>query len=163
MEIRLHTLIALALLVIMAGLAPLLATFLPDMPAAAERTVQALPTATTVPTRGMDPATWRLLADRSRPARLPTPLSAQVIATVNTAESARLNIRRGPGLGYPVMGTAPRGMALEVTAISVDGQWLQVLLPDLATPGWIYAALASVTGPLASLPGLSAADLPPAP
>lgn len=58
------------------------------------------------------------------------------------AEDSVVNIRQGPGTGYPLAGKAVRGdeNSEPMTVLSQDGEWYQVSLPDGRT-GWVAAWL----------------------
>lgn len=43
---------------------------------------------------------------------------------------ANVNMRRGPGFGYSVMGQVAEGMTAKVTGKSTDSQWWRVICPD---------------------------------
>lgn len=80
------------------------------------------------------------------PSHTPTPSIPVVEA------SRQLVLRAGPGAQYPQVGTLAAGERLEITGISEDGSWYQVLLPD-GSPGWIVSssAMVSTAGPLAEV------------
>ena len=66
----------------------------------------------------------------------PTPEPGDPEATVTAR--AGVNVRTGPGLNYPVIGTAPYNSQLEVVGVSQDGTWWVVNVP--ASPngqGWV--------------------------
>jgi hypothetical protein len=73
---------------------------------------------------------------------------------------ANLNVRRGPGLDYPIVGLLPVGHSAEVTGVSADSLWWQIYFP--AAPGgrgWVSAYYVKVqnTG------GVSVVSAPPPP
>ena len=83
------------------------------------------------------------------PTPLPTPLPTQApkLSTPSTpplsmsrpqAEViiAVLNIRRGPGVNYPIIAVAHAGDVFEVIGTNSLGDWLQIINSD-GTPGWI--------------------------
>ena len=66
----------------------------------------------------------------------PTPEPGDPVATVTAR--AGVNVRTGPGLEYPAIGTAPFNTELEVVGVSQDGTWWIVNVP--ASPnsqGWV--------------------------
>ncbi len=80
-----------------------------------------------------------------------TAASGKANATVNTGA----NVRVGPGLGYgSVAGGANPGTRVEVIGRSSDSNWLNIIMPDGETEGWIFATLVDVD------PGVSIAALP---
>jgi len=105
-----------------------------------------------------------------------TPLvvvQSQVIATATAVPTpapqaevivASLNIRQGPGMGYPVMGVARAGDLFDVVGVNNSGNWLQVVVGDDEV-GWIsgqtpYTRLLSSR--LDDVPVVQAAVLVPA-
>ena len=75
-------------------------------------------------------------AEATRPPVAPT--ASAIVRTVG----ANLNVRSGPGLAHPIVGSAPPGAALTVIAASADGQWLRVERAD--GDGWVFGALVEV-------------------
>ncbi|MBI3957597.1 MAG: hypothetical protein HY328_02220 [Chloroflexi bacterium] len=154
LEIRLHT-----LLLVVAGTVGLIALpfvvrSLSDSALPVHAAGQALPTPTPVPTQGLSERARELAASlvlTPTPDALPTPLPPAVSATVRT-DGRPLNLRRGPGLDHPVLGSAPNGLLLSVTGVSRDGAWLRVEVPEWESGVWIYAALTEVEGNLAIVP-----------
>lgn len=73
-------------------------------------------------------------------ASLPAP--APDAATATTVDY--VNVRSGPGTNYLVYGVAPPGATAEVSGLSTDGQWWQVVVPTatVASDGvaWISAS-----------------------
>ena len=66
----------------------------------------------------------------------PTPEPGDPVATVTAR--AGVNVRTGPGLNYPMIGTAPYNTELEVVGVSQDSTWWVVNVP--ASPnsqGWV--------------------------
>lgn len=109
----------------------------------------ALPTATPAP--GAESIALVL------PTRTPTRAADPVpLARVVTA----LNVRSGPGTGYPVIGGLDAGSAVPITGRNAAADWWQVSLPD-ATIGWLYAPLVETTGSTAAV--AVAADIPAPP
>jgi hypothetical protein len=61
--------------------------------------------------------------------------------TANVA-AATLNLREGPGTGFPVIGSASRGTTLTLLARNADGTWWYACcVPGTATQGWVSAEL----------------------
>lgn len=72
-------------------------------------------------------------------------------ATVNTGA----NVRVGPGLGYgSIAGGANPGTRVEVIGRSSDSNWLNIIMPDGETEGWIFSTLITVDS------GVNIASLP---
>lgn len=70
-------------------------------------------------------------------------------AFVNTAF---LNVRQGPGVGYAIITAVPRATAVTLTHRNSDAGWVRVVLPN-GTQGWMSARyLASNLKPFTFLP-----------
>jgi uncharacterized protein YraI len=76
----------------------------------------------------------------------PTPVAPSPLATAQSD----LNLRAGPGLGYPVVETVPAGTALAVLGRTAAGDWLQLAVDD-ATQAWALADLLALDAPSESL------------
>jgi uncharacterized protein YraI len=74
-----------------------------------------------------------------------------------------LNVRQGPGANFPAIGAAAQGDIFDITGISSDSNWLQVITQD-GSSGWISSqpAYVRVTGSPDSIPvvDFSSAGLP---
>ncbi|MBX3011936.1 MAG: PD40 domain-containing protein [Caldilineaceae bacterium] len=73
--------------------------------------------------------------------------------------STRLNIRSGPGVGYPVIGKAEPEQALTILNRTDDRAWVEVQLTD--GTGWVSAQYLAFTAPLLEV--AVATDLPAPP
>jgi uncharacterized protein YraI len=109
------------------------------------------PTATELPT----------LTPTATATPMPTPEPGIATATANTD----LNIRSGPSTAYPVLGLLRAGQSAQVTGISGDGGWWQIVFTGAADErGWIAAAYTSAqnTGdvPVVQAPSLPATPTP---
>lgn len=72
-----------------------------------------------------------------------------------------LNVRRGPGTHYLVMGQLQQNDVVEIVGRNADSSWLQIVYPTgTIGRGWISASYAQVSGSLASIPVVEA---PPPP
>lgn len=95
------------------------------------------------------------------PTKTLTPEPQGVVITVN-AES--LNIRRGPGPLYNVVGILFAGQSATATARDSSGNWLYIPLPSAPSLfGWVAAqtAYATVSGDINSLPVVNVAAAEP--
>lgn len=81
--------------------------------------------------------------------------TAQSITATVTA--ARLNVRSGPGTGYPVIALVKSGDQLTLVGRSADSAWLQAAQP---VGGWVSARYVRPTAPVSSLPVASAPAKP---
>jgi Tol biopolymer transport system component len=112
-----------------------------------ERTGFTPPAAPTSTAAASSPATAGLAeAGKSAAAALRLPAVVQ-------SGAERLNVRTGPGTGYPVVATVAAGTALTAAARNAAADWLQV--EGAALPGgsgWVSAAYLTLQGTAADLP-----------
>jgi multidrug resistance efflux pump len=119
----------------------------PGMPADAEilltsqPSVEKAPSPTALPRiTAASTATPALAKAKATPTATPTltptttKASPSVQAEIITWE---LNVRRGPGMGYPVITTLAKGDTVPVIDVDPNTGWLQVQLPDGEKTGWI--------------------------
>jgi len=72
-----------------------------------------------------------------------------------------LNVRKGPGTHYPVIGQLQQNDVVEITGKNADSSWLQIVYPTgTIGRGWISAAYAQVRGSPAAIPVV---ETPPTP
>ena len=72
-----------------------------------------------------------------------------------TADGGNLNIRRGPGTEYNVVGFLTRGTRVPALGKNEDGDWLYIEVPAKpGTFGWVSATstFSDIDGPAAQLP-----------
>lgn len=94
-----------------------------------------VPTSTVEAAIGAQPT--GTLTQTARPTNTASPLHTATPATpLAVVVAPRLSVRSGPGSQYPVITQLNAADRLEVTGVSADGRWLQVLLPD-GTLGWV--------------------------
>jgi hypothetical protein len=80
-----------------------------------------------------------------------------------TITASVLNVRKGPGTNYPVIGQLQQNDVVEIVGKNADGSWLQIVYPTgTIGRGWISAFYAQVSGSLASIPVVEAPP-PPTP
>ena len=79
----------------------------------------------------------------------PETVQAEIVA-------AGLNVREGPGVGYAAIATVAQGDKLDVTGISANGNWLQIITA-YGKQGWIsgQSAYVHIIGSLDSIPSLN--------
>jgi len=66
--------------------------------------------------------------------------------------STTISYRNGPGPGYTILGTIPKGAVVAVVGRSEDESWLQVRYPVNSTlKGWVDARLVNVDGDITAL------------
>ena len=85
---------------------------------------------TRTPTRIRPTSTRRPTATR-RPTRTPTAVNAYITITRN------MNVRRGPGTNYVVLGYATIGEEFDINGKNADGSWWRISLDG--RNGWIFA------------------------
>jgi uncharacterized protein YgiM (DUF1202 family) len=80
---------------------------------------------------------------------VPTSLAqASPTATVNTGA---LHVRSGPGIGYNVVFSLNRGVAMTMTARNAEATWVKIVL-DNGIVGWVSAPYILTAYPITSLP-----------
>ncbi len=85
--------------------------------------------------------------------------AASVAATVRSG-TQRLNVRSGPGTGYPVVGSLASGSQVTATGRNAGADWLRIADANLpGGTGWASAAYLTVQGNVTDLP---VADTPAA-
>lgn len=90
----------------------------------------------------------------------PSPQAGQTTATavVDTGGGARLNLRAGPGTGYPIIGKLYSGERYAVLGRDAGGQWLQLAVPQISQgSGWVFGRFVDLNVSLDQL------DIVPAP
>jgi len=97
------------------------------------------PTATVIPTVTATPIP-------PTPTITPTP-AAQVRIT---SESA--NVRSGPGLVFPVIGSVRQGETYNVTGVNPSGTWWRICCLSGEKEGWVRSDLVSISGDLNTIP-----------
>ena len=74
-----------------------------------------------------------------------------------------VNVRLGPGLNYPVLGVAAPGASAEVSGVSADSAWWQVVIPTQYAAsgyGWVSASYVLTQG-TEGVPVVEAPQPPP--
>jgi uncharacterized protein YraI len=113
-------------------------------PTASAETVANTPaTATAIPFPSVTPTKTPLAAslpatpapEAEAQAAAPTPTAAASTAQVEII-TAGLNVRQGPGVNYPTIGTVTQGDTLDISGVSVSRNWLQIITQQ-GNPGWI--------------------------
>ncbi len=88
------------------------------------------------------------------PASTPTPTATSTpgVAVVKPGPAQGLNVRSGPGTGYPVLATLPAGSRLMPVGRDAPGQWVQVCCVAGDQYGWVLAQLVELAVDLTGLP-----------
>jgi uncharacterized protein YraI len=72
-----------------------------------------------------------------------------------------LNVRKGPGTNYPVIGQLQQNDVVEISGKNADSSWLQIVYPTgTIGRGWVSASYAQVRGSPADIPVV---ETPPPP
>jgi len=79
----------------------------------------------------------------------PTPTPTPVVAVVRPGPAQGLNVRAGPGTGYPILDILPAGSRLRVVDRSADGKWVEVCCVRGDARGWVAAELVDLPAPSA--------------
>jgi len=78
-----------------------------------------------------------------------------------TITAGVLNVRKGPGTNYPVIGQLQQNDVVEIVGKNADSSWLQIVYPTgTIGRGWISVSYAQVSGSLAFIPVV---ETPPPP
>ena len=76
-----------------------------------------------------------------------TPSAAATSLPATVASGTRLNVRSGPGTGYPVISTVAPGAALTAAARNAAGDWIRVQQAALpGGSGWVSASYLELEG-----------------
>lgn len=60
-------------------------------------------------------------------------------------------LRNGPGSGYAILGTIPRGAQVAVVGRNADNEWLQIVPSSSSLRGWVEVDYVQVTGDISTL------------
>jgi len=105
-----------------------------------------MPTPTSSGTEVTLEPTWTPTRSPS-PTETPSPMPNPVAVV----QGDRVNVRAGPGTGYPRIGQVVKGTKLQIIAQNGDGDWLLLCCVD-GLEGWIAAELVSTSGVLGRIP-----------
>jgi uncharacterized protein YraI len=90
------------------------------------------------------------------------PLEGATGGITATVTSYALNVRSGPGVGYSIVVSVPRGAVLQLLARNYDATWVKVALAT-GTQGWVSVPYISTTYPIINLPVEGGTPPPPPP
>ncbi len=88
----------------------------------------------------------------------PPPGQVPAVGVVNTGA---VNVRSGPGYGYPIITIAYQGYTFTLLGRTADNAWAKVQMVD-GTQGWVNFGALDTTVPASSLPITDAPVTPPA-
>lgn len=115
-------------------------------------------TATAVPpTETPTPEPTATPTETPQPTATPTETA---VAQPQASTTSAINVRSGPGTGYPVVAQLQPGRPVDILGRDADGAWWQVLLGN-GDEGWVAASVVDVSGPVDEVE--VAANIPPAP
>lgn len=98
------------------------------------------------------PAAQPAKVEPTQPAAVPqTGGATPQAAWTGVVNADPLNLRLGPGKGYPIARTLDTGQEVRLEGRSSDGRWLVVVLPD-GSAGWVAADYIDTTVAMNSLP-----------
>jgi hypothetical protein len=100
---------------------------------------------TTLPSATVRPAT---------PIPTPTRVSSAWVKSIDEYT----NIRSGPGVNFPIIGTLSNGKVVPVTGKTYDLEWLQISVDGLS--GWVYKNVVNVDGDLGPVTCISTDMIP---
>jgi PKD repeat protein len=76
------------------------------------------------------------------PTTAPAPASTEAPGSTAPMVTSKtnLNVRSGPGVNYPIVGVLLTGQSAEISGVSADGGWWQILFPGApGGVGWVSA------------------------
>ena len=118
------------------------------------------PTPLVIPTATPLPATATPLASPTPVPPTPVPPTAAPQASSITA-GQNVNVRRGPGTAYPIIGQLTAGQKTMVSAKNADGTWYEFTFNgDVA---WVNASLVSLSGDAGAIALAQNVPVPPPP
>ncbi|MEA3336407.1 MAG: SH3 domain-containing protein [Chloroflexota bacterium] len=81
------------------------------------------------------------------PTATPVPTATRQPVPQVVVQSARVNVRSGPGTSFEKIGQISQGNRLDITGRNPDSQWFQICCVD-GQQGWVTADLVRVEGPV---------------
>ncbi len=78
------------------------------------------------------------------------------LATVIVPPGDFVNVRRGPGTNFPIVGGLTGNDIATIMSRTSDGKWLEIRVNGRT--GWVSARVVRVTGTVTNVPPISAAD-----
>jgi beta-lactamase class A len=85
-----------------------------------------------------------------------TPAPATIVANVTAMTQGEVNVRFGPGVDYPRIGTIPANASVAITGWHTQFPWIQVAFDPLtAERGWVLREIVTIQGDLFSTPAIS--------
>jgi hypothetical protein len=122
------------------------------------------PALTGTPTQAVSPLEEPTPSSTLKPSPSParTPATPEAGTPVG-APTTQLNVRAGPGTGYPVLGWLESGQEVEITGVSPDRSWWQIPYPGAeGERAWVSAAYMTVRN-AEIVPVVTPPPLPPTP
>jgi hypothetical protein len=119
----------------------------PDSAGTREPAAPTVAAPTTAPVNTADPPTQTVTAATTE---LPEPCDGLTEPLVVIPVS-QINVREGPGTGFPLKGVVYEGDCFEIIGRNQTGTWLLLQVTPLRT-GWVSASQLTITGDLDSVP-----------
>lgn len=90
-----------------------------------------------------------------------TPPPAGQVPAVGVVNTGAVNVRSGPGYGYPILTIAYQGYTFDLLGRTADNAWVKIQMVD-GTQGWVNASAMNTTVPVSTLPINETPITPPA-
>jgi hypothetical protein len=126
--------------------------------------VSPLAGASSTPTRTLVPTFTPTPMSNRTPSPTPnavTPTPSPLASPVARVKENRVNVRQGPGTGYPKVGQVMAGDELTVTGRNDAGDWLRIEEQEKSLSGWVFTELVELAPPVETVAPVS--DIPPSP
>ena len=111
------------------------------------------PSATLIPSSTPTPV--------ASPTQPPTPTATATPSQPQVTAATTVNIRRGPGINFPIVATLPSNISLPIVGQNGVGTWWLIQGPDGDT-GWVSGSVVTVQGRTEGVPVAQAAAAPTA-
>ncbi len=116
------------------------------------------PLPTTAEAPSLSTPAWTPTSVLPSPTLTPTPALSPTPFAIVRVEA--LNVRAGPGTGYPIVGRLTAGDSVDIVGRSADGAWWQIRYAR-GQGGWVSGALVQAQGALNDVPVITDVPAPP--
>ncbi len=96
------------------------------------------------------PGTEQEVGTNPIPTLTPAPTLALLPGVAARVTSSDLNVRQGPGINYPVVGSLRQGDMVEIVGRSADNAWWAITFRS--GTAWVYATLVQPEGDVSQVP-----------
>jgi anionic cell wall polymer biosynthesis LytR-Cps2A-Psr (LCP) family protein/uncharacterized protein YraI len=86
----------------------------------------------------------QLLANTASSRLAPVLSNDSVKSTMSVAQGDIVNVRTGPGVQFRAITRLTGGQSAQILGRSLDGDWLNIELPDARRPGWVKAEVVTI-------------------